>query len=158
MALYMRIVIAVLVSCFCSAMAWAAPLERSLPVSVFITANQSAPGLEIVADKYIFQSMYAPSEQTFSPLNIPFRVRSANGQNTTYDLFMSHLGGQCDGTPHNLTVAAISTGDAIILNEKHRFAGVENEHGVVISFPVIPQSDVTQQCEGHIGVIAEPVV
>lgn len=156
----MRIFIAVLVSYLCAfaSVAWAAPLERSLPVSVFITANQSAPGLEIDADKYIFQSTYDASTQTFSPLNIPFSVRSVNGQNVSYDLFMSHLGGQCDGVPIDLTVTALLGGGSILINEKHRFAGIENEHGAVISFPVIPQSDVTQQCEGHIGVIAEPVV
>lgn len=156
----MRTFIAMLVSYFCAfaSVSWAAPLERSLPVSVFITANQAAPGLEIVADKYIFQSTYDVSLKTFLPLTIPFSVRSVTGQNVSYDLFMSHLGGQCSGQSLSLTVTTMSGGDPIILNEKHRFAGIENDHGVVISFPVIPQSDLSQQCEGHIGVIAEPVV
>lgn len=156
----MRIFIAVLVSCFCAfaSVSWAAPLERNLPVSVFITANQGAPGMEIVADKYFFQSIYDPSIQSFSPLNIPFSVRSVNGQTVTYDLFMSHLGGGCNGAPHDLTVAAMLGGGVINLDEKHRFAGIENDHGVVISFPVISQSELSQQCEGHIGVIAEPAV
>ncbi|WP_395948449.1 hypothetical protein ACFWHB_11725 [Aeromonas mytilicola subsp. aquatica] len=156
----MRIFIAILVSYYCAfaSISWAAPLERSLPVSVFITTNQAAPGLEIVADKYIFQSVYDVSLKTFLPLIIPFSVRSVTGQNVSYDLFMSHLGGQCNDQPLSLTVTSMQGGEPIVLNEKHRFSGIENEHGVVISFPVIPQSDLSQQCEGHIGMIAEPVV
>ncbi|PKQ71132.1 hypothetical protein [Aeromonas sobria] len=156
----MRIFIAMLVSCFCAfaSVSWAAQLERSLSVSAFITANQAAPGLEIVADKYIFQTSYDVSLKTFSPLTIPFSVRSVTGQNVSYDLFMSHLGGQCSGQPLSLTVTDMLSGAPIILNEKHRFAGIENAHGVVISFPVIPQSSLSQQCEGHVGVIAEPAV
>ncbi|MBV7439413.1 hypothetical protein [Aeromonas sp. sif2416] len=158
----MRIFIAMLVSYFCAfafaSVSWAAPIERSLPVSVFIVANQGTSDLEIVADKLIFQSIYDVSLKTFLPLTIPFRVRSVTGQNISYDLFMSHLGAQCDGQPLSLTVAAMVGGDPIVLNEKHRFAGIENEHGVVISFPVIPQSGLSQQCEGHIGIIAELVV
>ncbi|MNH44505.1 hypothetical protein D3C79_1066850 [compost metagenome] len=49
-------------------------------------------------------------------------------------------------------------GELIILNDRHLFAGIENDHGVEISFPVIPQSTLSQQCEGHVGVIAELVV
>lgn len=156
----MRIFSTMLVTCSCAftSVSWAAPLERSLPVSVFITASQATPGLEIVADKYIFQSIYDVSLKTFSPLTIPFSVRSVTGLNVSYDLFMSHIGGQCNDQPLSLTVTSMQGGEPIILNEKYRFAGIENEHGVVISFPVIPQSDIAQQCEGHIGVIAEPVV
>lgn len=156
----MRIFPAALMLCFCACASgsWAVPLERSLPVSVFITANQASPGLEIVAEKHIFQSVYDVSLQTMSPLNIPFSVRSLTGQNVSYDLFMSHLAGQCSGQPLNLTVTSMSSGEPIILNERHRFAGIENEHGVVISFPAISQTVESQQCEGHIGVIAEPVV
>jgi len=136
---------------------WAVPFERSLPVSVFITANQASPGLEIVADNYVFQSVYDQSLQTMSPLSIPFRVRSLTGQNVKYELVMSHLAGHCGGQPLNLTVTSMFTGDPIILNVGHEFAGIENDHGVVISFPTIPQTDLSQQCEGHIGVIAEIV-
>lgn len=156
----MRMLVAMLVPCFCvlASFSWATQLERNLPVSVFITANQAAPGLEIVADKYIFQSVYDVSLKTFSPLNMPFSVRSVTGKNVSYDLFMSHLSGQCSDQPLSLAVTSMQGGEPILLNEKYRFAGIENEHGVVISFPVIPQSDISQQCEGHIGLIAEPVV
>lgn len=156
----MRMLIVVLVSYLCAfaTNAWAAPLERNLSVSVFITANQGSSGLEIVVDKYTYQAMYDVSTKTFAPLNIPFNVRSIDGQNISYDLFMSHLGGQCDNQALSLTVTAMQGGDPILLDEKHRFAGIDNKHGVVISFPEIPQSDLTQLCEGHIGVIAEPVV
>lgn len=155
----MRIFIATLMSSCCAfaSVSWAAPLERGLPVSVFITTNQGAPGLEIVADKYIFQSTYDVSLKTFVPLTIPFSVRSLTGQNVSYDLFMSQLGGQCNSQPLDLTVTSL-LGEPIELEDKKRFAGIENEHGVVISFPVIPQSELSQQCEGYIGVIAEPVV
>lgn len=153
----MRLLAAVLMSLLCvpATVSWAATLERSLPVSVWINANQGASGLEIVADNYMLQANYDASIDTFSPLPISFRVRSVSGQSIAYDLFMSQLGGRCDGQPHVLTVTSKVGGESILLNEKHRFAGVENEHGVVISFPVIPQSDVAQQCEGYIGVIAE---
>ncbi|MNJ14616.1 hypothetical protein D3C77_88460 [compost metagenome] len=156
----MRIFIAIFLSYYFAfaPASWAAKLERSLPVSVFITTNHDAFGLEIIADKYIYQSTYDVSNKTFSPLTIPFKVRSTNGQNVSYDLFMSHLGGQCDGRLLNLTITEMIGGEPIVLNEKHRFAGIENEHGVVISFPVIAQSGVSQNCEGHVGVIAEPVV
>lgn len=135
---------------------WAVPLERDLPVSVFITANQDGSGLEIVADKYNFISVYDISTKSFFPLNIPFSVRSLNGQNVSYDLFMSHLGGQCAGKPYSLTVIPMTGGEPVVLNEKYQFAGIENDHGVVVYFPLIPQLELSQQCEGFIGFIAEP--
>lgn len=148
----------VLLFCMLAFVVQASKLERNLPVSLFITANQGTPGLEIVADEHVFQLVYDNTLQTFSPLYIPFSVRSPSGQNVTYDLFMSQQGGRCDGTPHDLIVVSKVGGETIIQGEKYRFAGIKNEHGVVISFPVITQTDYVKLCEGHIGVIAELVV
>lgn len=156
----MRMYVALMVLFFCasSSVICAASIERSLPVSTFITANETSSQLEFFADKYIFQSEYDFSQQTFYPLTIAFGVRSVNGQSISYDLFMSHLGAQCDGESLAVNVVTVFDGEQVVLNEKHRFAGVENDHDIVLLFPAIPQSGTSRQCRGHIGFIAEMVV
>ncbi|PPA27880.1 hypothetical protein C3737_22090 [Aeromonas jandaei] len=135
---------------------WAVPIERNLPVSAFITVNQASSQLEFFADKYIFNSVYDMSQKTFYPLTIPFGVRSVNGENVSYDIYMSHLGAQCDGGAINVSVFS-SGGGEVILNKKYRFAGVQNNHDVVLYFPVIAPGGTQKQCQGHVGFIAESV-
>lgn len=136
----------------------AAMFERPVPVSVFIVANQGGD-LEIVADKDAFQVTYDAATAHFFPLTIPFTVRSTSGQNVNYDLFMAQLSGWCDGEPPlPLAMTATLDGMDIVLNEKVRFAGVENDHQIVLSFPVVPQTDISQSCDGSMGMMAELVM
>lgn len=138
--------------------AWAGTLERSLPVSVSILVNQSSSDLEIVADKTTFSAIYDAASQRFSPLNIPFTVRSISGQNVNYDLSMAQLAGQCDGGALSLTLLAALDGTDISLNEKRRAAGIKNSHVMEIKFPYLPQINAVQQCEGSLGIVAELAV
>lgn len=135
----------------------AAPLERVLPVSVSIVANQTSPDLEILADKSAFLVVYDTVLQQFPPLNIPFKVRSVSGLSVAYNLSLSQSGGQCNGvTP--LVPATALDGVGIVINQSQRFAGIENSHVLTLSFPSLPQSSLVQQCEGYAGVMAELTV
>lgn len=49
-------------------------------------------------------------------------------------------------------------GTDIELGEKQRFAGVENPHLMVVSFPLLPQSEFSRQCDGTASIIAELVI
>lgn len=150
-------IIDVLVIIMLSLTANAAPLERVLPVSVSIVANQASPGLEIVADKSAFLLIYRPAAQQFLPLDIPFKVRSVSGLSVAYNLSLSQLGGLCDVvTP--LVPTPTLDGTSIVLNQPYRFTGIEHAHVLTLSFPPVDQGNLTQQCEGYAGVVAELTV
>lgn len=134
----------------------AATFERPVPVSVFIVANQGDE-LEIVADKDVFQVTYDTATARFFPLTIPFTVRSTSSNTVNYDLFMAQLSGRCGDEPP-LKITVTLDGSDIEQDNILRFAGVENDHLAVLSFPVIPQTDSTQWCDGSLSVIATLVI
>lgn len=135
----------------------ASVVERGLPTSVSIVVNQNTKDLEIVADKDSFQTIYDTVEQRFSPLSIPFTVRSVSGNNVAYDLSIAQLMGQCADVEALELIAALD-GIVVELGEKQRFAGIENHHMMVVSFPLLPQSELPRQCDGTASIIAELVI
>ncbi|WFO49860.1 hypothetical protein [Aeromonas veronii] len=134
----------------------AAMFDRPVPVSVFIVANQGGE-LEIVADKDAFQVTYDTATARFFPLTIPFTVRSTSDNTVNYDLFMAQLFGRCGDAPP-LKMTATLDGTDIEKDNKLRFTGVENDHLATLSFPVIPQTDSTQWCDGSMSIIATLVI
>ncbi|WP_152607655.1 hypothetical protein [Aeromonas hydrophila] len=137
--------------------AFSAPIERVLPVTVNIVTNQVSSDLEIVADKSAFLVIYNSKSQQFLPLDIPFKVRSVSGASLAYSLRLSQLGGICDGI-EPLTPTPALDGISATLNESYQFIGMENSHLLTLSFPSLYQTNLTQNCEGYVGVIAELTV
>ncbi|WP_421187453.1 hypothetical protein [Aeromonas enteropelogenes] len=131
----------------------AASLERAMPVAVNIVTNQGTSDLEIVANKINFLIAYDVSTQQFTPLNIPFKVRSVSGSVVDYGLKVSTLSGLCDdGSP--LVPAPELDGQTVEVNTQYAFTGAENNHVLTLSFPYLSQINVAQQCEGFVGVVA----
>jgi hypothetical protein len=140
-----------------TSVASASVLERGLPTSVSIVVNQNTTDLEIATDKDSYQVNYDTAEQRFSPLNIPFTVRSVSGNNVAYNLWVSQLTGQCEDIDTLALMVSLDGAD-VELGEKQRFAGIETPHLMAISFPLLPQSEFSRQCDGIASIIAELVI
>ena len=140
-----------------TSVASASEFVRGLPTSVSIVVNQNTTDLEIAADKDSYQVNYNTTEQRFSPLNIPFTVRSLSGNNVAYDLWVSQLTGHCDDVDILALMVSLDGAD-VELGEKQRFAGIETPHLMAISFPLLPQSEFSRQCDGTASIIAELVI
>lgn len=151
------VILLMLHSVVLTSVASASVLERGLPTSVSIVVNQNTTDLEIAADKDSYQVNYNTAEQRFSPLNIPFTVRSLSGNNVAYDLWVSQLTGQCDDI-ETLELTVSLDGVVVVTGEKQRFAGIENPHLMMVSFPLLPQSEFSRQCDGTASIIAELVI
>lgn len=131
-------------------------MEKTLNVSVNIIAQQTGGQLEIETTKSHFLAQYIVQEQRFSPLEIPFTVRSISGSNVNYSLAIDSIAGRCAGNDISLT--STLDGAAIAIHDKRPYTGTDVPHSLVVDFPVLPQLTQTFFCEGHVSIVAELII
>lgn len=132
----------------------AAPRTYNLAVSVNIDPGTPAGDLEIVTFRNDFTLTYDAGSQSFIPISIPFTVRSTTLTSASYNLLLVQLGGHCDGeTPFSPTSELDSSPVGVGVGVG--YTGVEKDHLLKLSFPVVPQTSVDVICQGTARVVAE---
>lgn len=131
-------------------------MEKTLNVSINIIAQQAGGQLEIETVNNHFLARYIVQEQRFSPLEIPFNVRSISGLNVNYSLSIGSMAGRCAG--NEILLTSNLDGMPIAINDKRQYSGTDVPHSLVIDFPILPQLTQTFFCEGHVSIVTELII
>ncbi|HDO1331763.1 TPA: hypothetical protein P2Q98_004563 [Aeromonas veronii] len=137
--------------------AWSAPVERTLRVSVDIVVGQASSTLEIIAPRTDFLVVYLANLRRFQSLDIPFSVRRVDGNAHGYSLSLAQLTGQCElnGAVNSMVPTLMLDGQSFTSAVSvSGLANPDQAHVLNLVFPNIAQADVSQSCDGAVGIIA----
>ncbi|UKA04000.1 hypothetical protein [Photobacterium damselae] len=146
---------------------------ETFPVSMDVLVPQTSTSFEIVANKTNFIALYDVDNNKFKDLVIPFKVVSKTVSEIDYNIQIAYAKNICADSsmrpPSSNIVNGVELPISIKLDSKiHDIAqpnykgenygttsGLEREHKILVSFSRLPQTNISQECQGALGLLAQ---
>ncbi|TCW20760.1 hypothetical protein [Vibrio crassostreae] len=134
--------------------------EVSVPIWVNVIKSTNSSEISLEYDKDIYPVVYRTIDESFAPLQIPFRVRSKLSVTKQYRVSLINSAHKCNGNPFNVTTEL----DGSLLKEGEQLNKLSfqfsdltsnsrwSEHLFVLKFDEVMQGVNSQYCQGNIGI------